>query len=99
MKQVLGTQLPFETRQEVLRDFGNRFTCERVPSWALEPAPNGKYYAPQYRDDNEWLAKTWFTVTDEGKLSKSVVVCESKEASWPKGLWLDNPYQVQGARQ
>lgn len=99
MKQVLGTQLPFEAQQEVLRDFSNRFTCERVPNWALAPAPNGKYYAPQYRDDKEWLANTWFTVTDDGKLSQSVLVCESKDASWPKGLWLDRPYRVQGTRQ
>jgi hypothetical protein len=97
MKQVLGTQLSPETRQAVLNKVDDRFTCDRVPSWALEPAPNGKYYAPHYRDDQEWLANTWFTVNDDGKLSKSVVLCESKAASWPIGVWLDNPYEVQRA--
>lgn len=98
MRQVLGTELSPSARLKVLRD-DNRFTCETVPDWARRQVSEGKYPAPQYRTDFEWLANTSFTVNNKGSLSKSMLVCESKDPSWPLGVWLDNPYELKGDRQ
>lgn len=68
----------------------HRFTCEHVPAWATVPAPNGRYYAPQYATDREWYNKTafkgepaWLGLTNE---------CTSLKPSWPLGQWLDAPF-------
>lgn len=46
--------------------FPHRFTMEHAPSWAKAPAPNGKFYAPQYRTDQAMRAPIpWETEGDE----------------------------------
>lgn len=70
-----------------------RFTMEHVPQWAQKPAPNGNYYAPQYRSDAEWHANTLFPPNNPfGKND-----CHSGGQTWPLGQWLTAPY-VKGAQ-
>lgn len=93
MPQVLGTDLPYRLQREVLAKYVHRYTCEHVPSWTQKPAPNGQFYAPQYRTDQEWLKHTHFTITKAGELSRKSKYCSSGSPTWPEGLWLDTPYQ------
>lgn len=71
--------------------FTNRFTAEHVPAWARQPAPNGRYYAPQYASDAEWYARTMFD-------GESPLVargqCFSTKPTWPLGKWLDAPHKA-----
>jgi hypothetical protein len=70
------------------RMYLHRFTLEHVPAWALVPAPNGKYYAPQYRSDAEWFENTVFPPNNP--LSK--MDCCSSGQTWPMGQWLSAAY-------
>lgn len=90
---VAGDRLPAALQEVVKRRFMHRFTMEHQPAWAREAAPNGKFYAPQYLSDREWLANTLFAVTERGLLDERVEYCESRSATWPLGQWLDRPYQ------
>ncbi len=67
----------------------HRFTMEHIPQWALQPHAS-KYYAPQYRTDQEWYDNTFFS-GDEGHLG-TAKECTSTNQSWPLGTWLDAPY-------
>lgn len=69
----------------------NRFTMDHVPQWATKPAPNGKYYAPQYASDVEWFANTLFPPNHP--LGKRITDCYSTGQTWPLGQWLDKPYK------
>ena len=68
--------------------YPHRYTLEHVPQWAATPAPNGKYYAPQYRSDREWYAHTLFP--SDNPYHKQD--CHSTEQTWPLGQWLDQAY-------
>jgi hypothetical protein len=80
---------------EARRRYPHRFTMQHVPAWARQPCGNGRFYAPQYRSDAEWYARTLFP--GEGDVSGSSKYCQSGEPSWPLGQWLDAPYRVGGA--
>lgn len=92
MNQKKGSELSYADQQEVLKSFSGRFTCQNLPTWARKPAPNGKFYAPQYSTDGEWLERTSFAVTSTGKLDRRVNECSSRNESWPLGQWLTAPY-------
>lgn len=79
------------TFEQAMARFPHRFTCEHVPAWARQPAPNGRYYAPQYASDREWYEKTEFH--GEGEMADKKH-CFSSGQPWPCGQWLDAPYQV-----
>lgn len=69
----------------------HRYTMEHVPQWAQKQAPNGKFYAPQYRSDAEWFANTLFPPNHP--LGSRVTDCYSTGCTWPLGMWLDQPYK------
>lgn len=82
--------IPFDA---ACRQFSNRFTVEHVPAWARKPAPNGKFYAPQYASDHEWYERTAFPGEPEHILGKQHGgACDSRHESWPVGQWLDAPF-------
>lgn len=68
--------------------YPHRYTMEHIPAWARKPAPNGKYYAPQFRTDREWFENTKFPPDsyDENH-------CYTSNETWPLGQWLDQPYR------
>lgn len=68
----------------------HRYTCEYVPAWALRAAPNGKFYAPQYRSDREWYNNTKFHGEHPCVGRKH---CFTTGQTWPHGHWLDSPFQ------
>ena len=68
----------------------HRFTMDHMPDWARTPAGNGKYYAPQYRSDQEWYDLTLFL--GESPLA-SKGFCFSSNQTWPLGLWLNEPFK------
>ena len=70
--------------------YTHRYTMEHTPQWANRPAPNGKFYAPQYQTDKEWYENTIFP--GEGQIGSRERYCQSNNQSWPCGDWLDNPY-------
>jgi hypothetical protein len=79
--------------EEAKQNFQNRFTMEHVPSWALEPMGNGRYYSPQYRTDKEWYDNTALP-GELGASQGSKPCCNSKNLSWPLGPSLDKPYEI-----
>ncbi|KKS05286.1 MAG: hypothetical protein UU59_C0051G0006 [candidate division WWE3 bacterium GW2011_GWE1_41_27] len=74
--------------EKAKRNYVNRFTMDHVPTWALTPANNGKYYAPQYISDKEWYDNTFFPPHKLCYKSD----CYSTNQTWPIGQWLDKPY-------
>jgi hypothetical protein len=72
--------------------YPHRYTMEHVPDWARHRAPGGQFYAPQYRSDREWYDLTKFP----GELPKAFFFgghCYSTGQTWPRGHWLDRPFQ------
>ena len=73
------------------KKFGNRYTLEHVPAWAKNEFTSSsgekKFYAPQYKSDQEWYDNTTFP--PHNNFSKKD--CCSVKASWPKGKWLKAP--------
>ena len=78
-------KLPIEKARQM---YVHRYTVEHIPAWASSPAPNGKFYAPQYRSDAEWYENTLFP--PHNPLSRTD--CQSNGQTWPMGQWLDKPY-------
>lgn len=94
---IPGDQLSLALKNEALRAYSMRYTGEHVPDWSKKAAPNGSFYAPQYQNDAEWLSKTSFPVTTkQGELQLAQgnnIHCQSIQASFPWGQWLDTPFQ------
>lgn len=76
------------TLSEAKNQYVHRYTMEHVPQWAKKPCGNGKYYAPQYRTDQEWYDNTLFP--PDPMCYKTD--CCSTGQTWPLGHWLDAPY-------
>lgn len=97
-KMELGSAMPESLREEAKRRFVHRFTREHVPAWAATPAPNGKFCAPQYASDEEWLANTRFALARGGaEFDRRCSHCESGGQTWPDGRWLDEPFRKETA--
>lgn len=90
-QSVLGCELPSELQAIALRRADHRFTLDHVPGSAARRKPNGKYPAPRYASDAEWLENTLFHLNDGGELDLSLRGHESINPSWPLGLELDEP--------
>lgn len=78
--------------EDACRLYAQRFTMEHVPTWSKHPAPNGEYYAPQFRTDLEWFLNTKFP----GELLDGPFLedcCYSAGQTWPLGRWLDTPFR------
>jgi hypothetical protein len=74
--------------------FVHRYTAEHIPGWARKPAPNGKFYAPQFQTDREWYDATKFRqeVPGAAGLRKSALDrmdCYTTGQTWPRGQWLE----------
>lgn len=94
---IPGNELPIGLRDAALRSYTHRYTGEHIPAWTRKAAPNGNFYAPQYQNDAEWMAKTLFPVENKGGAlqlaSGKDVHCQSNNPSWPWGQWLDAPFK------
>lgn len=77
--------------EEATRRYVHRFTMEHMPTWARQSAPNGRFYAPQYRSDQEWYDRTLFPPQNP-YTTRRRQECHSTAQTWPLGTWLDRPY-------
>lgn len=82
--KIRGSHLGPRLQKQVLAQFVHRFTGDHKPSWANEPRPDGSAYPVQFRDDQDWLANTFFEITAKGELSRRTRHCES-HPTWPNG--------------
>lgn len=83
------------TLDKARAQYVHRYTMEHAPSWASSPAPNGKYYAPQYRTDAEWYARSYFPGEKDHPLGEyHGGSCHSADQTWPLGHWLEEPFKV-----
>jgi len=80
-------------KRDILARYVYRFTMEHVPSWARKPCQNGKFYAPQFVSDDEWLSNTIVHTRKDGELNDRYSDCETSGQTWPLGRWLDEPYR------
>lgn len=78
------------TFDEAKSRYVHRYTMEHVPEWAKSAAPNGKFYAPQFRTDREWFDATLFP--PDNPLGPRVKDCYTTGQTFPLGQWLDAPY-------
>lgn len=83
--ETFGSYLSASDRAWALVAFPHRYTGEHKPAWANKLRLDGRPYRPQYRDDNEWLAKTRFRCTRNGVAIRSAQACWSTDPSWPEG--------------
>lgn len=78
---VLGSALTPALKRAALACYANRFTGDHKPGWAQDPRPDGTAYPVQFKDDADWLANTWFSVTEAGVL-RAGAACYSTP-TWP----------------
>lgn len=83
--------MPRPSYHEAQARYQNRYTMDHVPNWAKVQAPNGLYYAPQYRTDQEWFRNTVFYGEPEHYGRRSD--CNSSGQTWPLGQWLEKPFK------
>jgi hypothetical protein len=84
------------TLAQARADYPHRYTMEHVPAWAMRrPCDSGgtetRYYAPQFRSDQEWYENTIFP--EEGRPETEDDHCYTSGQTWPLGQWLDSPYR------
>lgn len=75
-----GDLMPAQAQREARQRFVHRFTEQRRPQWAQ----SNHNYTPQFRDDADWLAHSYFAVTKLGTLDKRYGHCNS-HPTWPQG--------------
>jgi hypothetical protein len=80
------------TFADAVRRYVHRFTMEHTPAWAQQQAPNGSYYAPQFRTDREWYENTKFPPDNPFANGPQDTSCYTSGQTWPLGQWLDVPY-------
>jgi hypothetical protein len=80
MKTTLGNQLNPTDQKTVLSKYIYRFTADNTPAWAKQP---GHPYPLQFKNDQDWLAHTYFRTTISGRLDQRVTHCES-HPTWPQ---------------
>jgi hypothetical protein len=81
---IRGSDMSPRLQTEAKARFVHRFTRAHRPDWC-RANPN---YKPQFADDADWLAHTFFSITKKGELDRRVSFCES-HPTWPdgKGVW------------
>ena len=97
--RTLASLLPPNGREEVLRRFTNRFTCDHVPAWACKKQPDGSYPAPQFATDEEWLSNTIVRTRKDGQLDLRPSTGKTSGETWPLGKTLDQPYTKKDTSQ
>ena len=78
------------TFEQATAQYVHRFTLDHMPTWALRPAANGQYYAPQFASDREWYNHTYFR-GDPLWIGQGSD-CYTSGQTWPLGRWLTAPY-------
>jgi len=82
----LGSELSPGKQQQALQYFVNRFTGDHTPAWvehSRRPEKcRGAGYKLQFKDDREWLSRTYFRVTAKGELYKGRAQYHS-HPTWP----------------
>lgn len=78
------------TFEQAKAQYVHRFTMDFVPQWAKRPLNDGRYYAPQYRSDQEWYDSTTFP-GEPGHLGDKRH-CFSGNPTFPLGQWLTKAY-------
>lgn len=85
--------------EQAKAQYVHRFTMEHIPQWASIPTAEGRYYAPQYRSDQEWYDNTFFPgesgMTKHGFITPPVDdkrSCWSHSQTWPVGNWVTRPW-------
>lgn len=91
-KKRINPQAPMSFNQACAA-YIHRFTMEHIPEWAKEQGPDGKFYAPQYRTDQEWYDNTKFPPHNPHARSAKDTSAWSTGQTWPLGRWLDTPYK------
>lgn len=91
--RTLASLLRPSVKRDVLERFIHRFTMDHVPQWALKMREDGTYYAPQFRSDEEWLSNTVVRTRKDGELDGRFSACETRNATWPLGQSLAEPYR------
>jgi hypothetical protein len=89
-REIEMTRMTRMTIQQAQAQYVHRFTMEHVPAWAGKASDNGKFYAPQYRSDQEWFENTLFP--PDNPLGRGEKSCYSRNQTWPLGLWLEQPF-------
>jgi len=84
VKRIRGSDLPPRLQTEAKALFVHRCTGEHIPAWALRGHASGPYKV-QFADDAEWLAHTFFFVTERGEIARRPKHCESYP-TWRGGL-------------
>lgn len=79
------------TLAQAQAQYVHRFTMDHFPAWARQPAPNGRYPAPQFRSDREWYENTLFP--GEGFIGRRSRHCFTSNLTWPLGRTLDKPFR------
>jgi len=79
-----GADLSPALQREVKARFTHRYTGEHVPTWVRKGMNNGQAYPLQFKDDNDWLANSYFPMTKEGRLHLRIHHCNS-HPTWPNG--------------
>lgn len=95
MPRIIPTTTPPARKMalgEACAKFVHRYTMEHVPAWARVQAPNGKFYAPQFRSDAEWYRNTRFA-GEPGHFGRAHE-CYTTGETWPLGEWLDAPHRA-----
>jgi len=80
-----GSELTQAEQRYLLSTYIYRYTRENKPHWASGPRPDGSAYPVQFASDSDWLANTYFAVTQSGALDMRIAGCYSRP-TWP-----DNP--------
>ncbi len=81
-----GSTLSLQQQHKALSLYCHRFTKDHKPRWSYEPRPDGNPCMVHFKDDQEWLANTWFPVNNDGIISerKGAGHCYSMP-TWPEG--------------
>lgn len=72
--------------------YPHRYTMQHKPSWACLPRPDGAFYAPQFRSDQEWYDNTTFP--GESGMHSNAKWCRTSGQTWPLGKTLAEPFKV-----
>lgn len=78
----VGWELSPDDQRRVKAAFVHRYTGDHIPKWAVN-APD-LIYPVQFKDDNDWLAHTFFAVRKDGSWNPRVSTCEA-HPTWPNG--------------
>ena len=81
------------TLAQAQAQYPHRFTMEHMAPYWNHVRPDGTYYAPQFRSDQEWYENTVFPGEKGTVAEKYRTQCYTSGQTWPLGLFLTAPYK------